>query len=165
MIAALSVACICSTIMYSRRRKFLSAAFAHRSAVRCGERQRCAGTTVQAAGDCFVRNSLRALSRQMRAIHWLLRWPKPFLDRLGHKTVTADVPLYVAGLIGPGEQKHSTIAIRLAKATMWKQHQIPFSWCHLRKSGARGPIGGPTRTHVPGCGYRREARVGPGVRA
>jgi hypothetical protein len=28
------------------------------------------------------------------------RWPEPFLDRLGHKC-----PLYISGLIGPGDRK------------------------------------------------------------
>ena len=34
------------------------------------------------------------------------RWLKPFLDRLGHKARLAETrPLYVAGLIGPGDRK------------------------------------------------------------
>jgi SRSO17 transposase len=33
------------------------------------------------------------------------RWLKPFLDRLGHKTRRRMCPLYVSGLIGPGERK------------------------------------------------------------
>ena len=33
--------------------------------------------------------------------HWL----RPFLDRLGHKTRRQMCPLYVAGLIGPGDCK------------------------------------------------------------
>src|SRR3979409_1121024 len=33
------------------------------------------------------------------------RWLKPFLDRLGHKTRRRMCPLYVAGLIGPGDRK------------------------------------------------------------
>ncbi|HLZ03856.1 MAG TPA: IS701 family transposase [Bradyrhizobium sp.] len=35
----------------------------------------------------------------------LEHWLKPFLDRLGHKTRQRMCPLYVAGLIGPGERK------------------------------------------------------------
>ena len=35
----------------------------------------------------------------------LERWLKPFLDRLGHKTRQRMCPLYVAGLIGPGDRK------------------------------------------------------------
>ena len=33
------------------------------------------------------------------------RWLKPFLDRLGHKARRRMCPLYIAGLIGPGERK------------------------------------------------------------
>src|SRR6188768_2223524 len=33
------------------------------------------------------------------------RWLKPFLDRLGHKARRRMCPLYVAGLIGPGDRK------------------------------------------------------------
>jgi SRSO17 transposase len=33
------------------------------------------------------------------------RWLKPFLDRLGHKARRQMCPLYVAGLIGPGDGK------------------------------------------------------------
>src|SRR5436309_12658764 len=35
----------------------------------------------------------------------LERWLKPFLDRLGHKTRQRMCPLYVSGLIGPGDRK------------------------------------------------------------
>ncbi|WP_196236615.1 transposase, partial [Bradyrhizobium japonicum] len=35
----------------------------------------------------------------------LERWLMPFLDRLGHKTRQRMCPLYVAGLIGPGDRK------------------------------------------------------------
>ncbi|NEV03190.1 transposase, partial [Bradyrhizobium sp. UFLA 03-164] len=35
----------------------------------------------------------------------LERWLKPFLDRFGHKTRQRMCPLYVAGLIGPGDRK------------------------------------------------------------
>ena len=33
------------------------------------------------------------------------RWLEPFLDRLGHKARRLMCPLYVAGLIGPGDRK------------------------------------------------------------
>src|SRR6185295_7722447 len=33
------------------------------------------------------------------------RWLEPFLERLGHKTRRRMCPLYVAGLIGPGDRK------------------------------------------------------------
>jgi SRSO17 transposase len=35
----------------------------------------------------------------------LTRWLEPFLDRLGHKARRRMCPLYVAGLIGPGDRK------------------------------------------------------------
>ena len=35
----------------------------------------------------------------------LERWLKPFLDCLGHKARRRMCPLYIAGLIGPGERK------------------------------------------------------------
>src|SRR5258708_22756409 len=35
----------------------------------------------------------------------LCRWLKPFLDCLGHKARRQMCPLYVAGLIGPGDRK------------------------------------------------------------
>ncbi|WP_246252835.1 IS701 family transposase, partial [Allomesorhizobium camelthorni] len=45
----------------------------------------------------------------------LLQWLEPFLARLGHKRRRQMCPLYVAGLIGPGERKSmEPIAARLA---------------------------------------------------
>jgi len=43
-----------------------------------------------------------------RTLDWkgeLGRWLKPFLDRLGHKARRQMCPLYVPGLIGPGDRK------------------------------------------------------------
>src|ERR1700716_2531676 len=43
------------------------------------------------------------------------RWLKPFLERLGHKTGREICPLYVSGLIGPGDRKSiQPMAERLA---------------------------------------------------
>lgn len=43
------------------------------------------------------------------------RWLKPFLDRLGHKARRQMCPLYVSGLIGPGDRKSiAPMAARLA---------------------------------------------------
>ena len=43
------------------------------------------------------------------------RWLKPFLDRLGHKARRRMCPLYVSGLIGPGDRKSiQPMAERLA---------------------------------------------------
>jgi SRSO17 transposase len=45
----------------------------------------------------------------------LMQWLEPFLTRLGHKRRRQMCPLYVAGLIGPGERKSmEPIAARLA---------------------------------------------------
>jgi len=53
-----------------------------------------------------------------RTSHWnveLGRFLKPFLDRLGHKTRRRMCPLYVSGLIGPGDRKSiQPMAKRLA---------------------------------------------------
>src|SRR5262249_55985318 len=53
-----------------------------------------------------------------RTLNWrdeLGRWPKPFLDRLGHKARRQMCPLYVSGLIGPGDRKSiQPMARRLA---------------------------------------------------
>jgi SRSO17 transposase len=47
--------------------------------------------------------------------HELGRWLKPFLDRLGHKARRQMCPLYVSGLIGPGDRKSiQPMAERLA---------------------------------------------------
>ena len=35
----------------------------------------------------------------------LERWLKPFLQRLGHKTRRRMCPVYISGLIGPGDRK------------------------------------------------------------
>src|SRR5664280_2433273 len=43
------------------------------------------------------------------------RWLEPFLDRLGHKARRRMCPLYVSGLIGPGDRKSvQPMASRLA---------------------------------------------------
>jgi SRSO17 transposase len=53
-----------------------------------------------------------------RKLDWkgeLGRWLKPFLDRLGHKARRRMCPLYVSGLIGPGDRKSiQPMAKRLA---------------------------------------------------
>ncbi len=53
-----------------------------------------------------------------RTLDWkeeLGRWLKPFLDRLGHKARRQMCPLYVSGLIGPGDRKSiQPMAERLA---------------------------------------------------
>ncbi len=54
----------------------------------------------------------------VRSLDWrgeLGRWLKPFLNRLGHKARRQMCPLYVSGLIGPGDRKSiAPMAKRLA---------------------------------------------------
>jgi SRSO17 transposase len=53
------------------------------------------------------------------------RWLKPFLDRLGHKARRQMCPLYVAGLIGPGDRKSvQPIAERLAPGDYDQLHHF-----------------------------------------
>src|SRR5437016_11712908 len=51
---------------------------------------------------------LEGLTMVGKTLVWteeLERWLKPFLNRLAHKARRRMCPLYVAGLIGPGERK------------------------------------------------------------
>ena len=49
----------------------------------------------------------------------LRTWLSPFLGKLGHKARRRMCPLYVAGLIGPGDRKSvQPMAERLRRATM-----------------------------------------------
>ena len=55
----------------------------------------------------------------------LERWLRPFLDRLGHKTRRRMCPLYVAGLIGPGDRKSvQPMAERLATGNYDQLHHF-----------------------------------------
>src|ERR1700743_664991 len=55
----------------------------------------------------------------------LERWLKPFLDRLGHKTRQRMCPLYVVGLIGPGDRKSvQPMAERLATSNYDQLHHF-----------------------------------------
>src|SRR5476649_54216 len=55
----------------------------------------------------------------------LERWLKPFLDRLGHKARRQMCPLYVAGLIGPGDRKSvQPMAERLAPGDYDQLHHF-----------------------------------------
>src|ERR1700745_3490859 len=52
-------------------------------------------------------------------------WLKPFLDRLGHKARRRMCPLYVAGLIGPGDRKSvQPMAERLAPGDYDQLHHF-----------------------------------------
>src|SRR5262245_41149636 len=73
----------------------------------------------------------------------LERWLMPFLDRLGHKTRQRMCPLYVAGLIGPGD-RHALMTMiayaflqhrRLAHAGRKKKNQrTSASTNHARRT-------------------------------
>src|SRR3979409_2703645 len=52
-------------------------------------------------------------------------WLKPFLERLGHKARQQMCPLYVAGLIGPGDRKSvAPIAERFAPGGYDRLHHF-----------------------------------------
>src|SRR5207237_3605714 len=63
-----------------------------------------------------------------RTLDWkdeLGRWLKPFLDRLGHKARRQMCPLYVSGLIGPGDRKSiQPMATRLALGECDQLHHL-----------------------------------------
>src|SRR5881392_3308816 len=53
------------------------------------------------------------------------RWLKPFLDRLGHKARRRMCPLYLSGLIGPGDRKSvQPMAARLAPGEYDQLHHF-----------------------------------------
>ena len=63
-----------------------------------------------------------------RVLDWhrqLARWLEPFLMRLGHKARRRMCPLYIAGLIGPGERKSvQPMAARLAPGAYDQLHHF-----------------------------------------
>src|SRR2546422_6046782 len=64
------------------------------------------------------------------------RWLKPFLDCLGHKARRQMCPLYVAGLIGPGDRKSvQPMAERLAPCDYDQLHHFFASG-----GGGLGPV-------------------------
>ena len=53
------------------------------------------------------------------------RWLKPFLDRLGHKARRRMCPLYISGLIGPGDRKSAQpMAARLVPGEYDQLHHF-----------------------------------------
>ena len=53
------------------------------------------------------------------------RWLKPFLDRLRHKARRRMCPLYISGLIGPGDRKSvQPMAERLAPGDYDQLHHF-----------------------------------------
>jgi SRSO17 transposase len=81
----------------------------------------------------------------------LERWLEPFLVRLGHPARRAMCPLYVAGLIGPGERKSTApIAERLGMGSHDALHHFiavgPWDEASLEDELARQAdrlVGGP----------------------
>ena len=79
-------------------------------------------------------------------------WLKPFLDRLGHKARRRMCPLYVAGLIGPGDRKSvQPMAERLAPGDYDQLHH--FVACRRLGCGAAG--GGAARSSGPARRWQR----------
>ena len=55
----------------------------------------------------------------------LVRWLEPFLDGLGHKARRRMCPLYLSGLIGPGDRKSvQPMAARLAPGDYDQLHHF-----------------------------------------
>jgi hypothetical protein len=93
---------------------------------------------------------------------------KPFLDRLGHKARRQMCPLYVSGLIGPGDRKSiQPMAERLALGEYDQLH-------HFIAAGVRGvaaiilPLGHglmaePWRNMIPRAQFLLFCRLGLGT--
>ena len=63
----------------------------------------------------------------------LERWLRPFLERLGHKTRRRMCPVYISGLIGPGDRKSiQPSALRLAPMTNCTTLSLPERGTRLR---------------------------------
>src|SRR5947207_13892489 len=71
---------------------------------------------------------LEGLTMVGKTLVWteeLERWLKPFLNRLAHKARRRMCPLYIAGLIGPGERKSiQPLATRLAPGAYDQLHHF-----------------------------------------
>src|SRR5215467_2379455 len=68
--------------------------------------------------DSWVVGFLEGPTMVSRMSDWrdeLGRWLKPFLDRLGHKGRRQMCPLYVSGLIGPGDRKSVQLMAKRAR--------------------------------------------------
>ncbi|MCP2223784.1 SRSO17 transposase [Bradyrhizobium elkanii] len=86
----------------------------------------------------------------------LERWLMPFLDRLGHKTRQRMCPLYVAGLIGPGDRKSvQPMAERLATGNYDQLH-------HFIADGGLGRDAAGDRAAQPGGPACRRQGCGAG---
>src|ERR1700720_999672 len=66
-----------------------------------------------------------ALKEEARLKIFCVCWLKPFLEQLGHKARRRMCPLYVAGLIGPGDRKSvQPMAGRLAPGDYDQLHHF-----------------------------------------
>ena len=62
----------------------------------------------------------------------LRAWVTPFLDRLGHKARRRMLPLYLSGLIGPGDRKSiQPMAARVDPRHVRARHQSLRRECPL----------------------------------
>ena len=90
----------------------------------------------------------------------LARWLEPFLDCLGHKARRRMCPLYVAGLIGPGDRKSvQPMAARLAPGDYDQLHHFIADGAVF---GGRGAVG--SRIARSGRSPRRRQRCSAGHR-
>ena len=85
------------------------------------------------------------------------RWLKPFLDRLGHKARRQMCPLYVLGLIGPGERKSVDMLANAKWRTIsWRtgtKGKLKARFAAVRVRVADGPpqrIRDKGQQHLPG---------------
>ena len=89
----------------------------------------------------------------------LAQWLKPLLDRLGHKARRRMCPLYVTGLIGPGDRKSvQPMAERLAPGDYDTDRSLPFFGKPSKGLGCR-------RSRQPACLAWMRAHLGGGHRA
>src|SRR5919199_922481 len=85
----------------------------------------------------------------------LAAWLAPFLEALGHKTRQRWAPVYVRGLLGPGERKSvQPMAARVAPADGDQLHHFISRPAIRRRAGQDGELPGPGLAHP---GPRRSA--------
>ncbi len=95
----------------------------------------------------------------------LARWVTPFLQALGHKARRRWAPVYLQGLLGPGERKSvQPMAARVAPDDHEQLHHFiatsawapaPLEAALVREAQRR--VGGPSRSASPGSTARRWA--------
>src|ERR1700730_13925172 len=83
-------------------------------------------------------------------------WLKPFLDRLGHKSRRRMCPLYVAGLIGPGDRK--SVQPMAERAFAWRLRPAASFCCGWRLG--RGAIGDRAAHSSGSARWWQRRRVG-----